>query len=99
MSELISNKSLPGDQEPPLIEFPCDYPIKILGDAAEDFVEMVVAIVCKHATDFDATSATSRDSSKGKFRSVSVVITATGEPQLQALFDELKSTGRVKMVI
>lgn len=99
MSELISNKSLSGDQEPPLIEFPCDYPIKILGDSADDFVEMVVGIVCKHAPDFDATSASSRDSSKGKFRSVSVVITATGEPQLQALFDELKATGHVKMVI
>ena len=99
MSEIISNKSLPEAEEPPKIEFPCDYPIKIIGDADPDFVELVVGIVCRHAAGFDPATANSRDSSKGKFRSVAVNIIATGESQLEKLYADLKATGRVKMVL
>jgi hypothetical protein len=99
MSEIISNKSLSEGEQPPKIEFPCDYPIKIIGDADPDFVELVVEIVCRHAADFDPATVNSRDSSKGKFRSVAVSIIATGEPQLEKLYADLKATGRVKMVI
>ena len=99
MSEIIGNQTLPEGQEEPKIEFPCDYPIKILGEAEESFNALVASIVLKHAPDFDVSTVTSRDSSKGKFRSVGVIIRATGEPQIMALFEELKATGRVKMVI
>jgi len=83
----------------PKIEFPCDYPIKILGVACEEFMETVVTIVQNHAPDLDTANLSSRDSSKGSFRSVTVTITATGEQQLAALFAELKSTSIVKMVL
>tara|TARA_B100000767_G_scaffold274224_1_gene306556 strand:- start:1477 stop:1776 length:300 start_codon:yes stop_codon:yes gene_type:complete len=99
MSEIISNQYLPDGEEPPKIIFPCDYLIKIIGDAEPDFIDVVVAIVCRHAADFDPATVNSRDSSKGKFRSVAVNIIATGEPQLENLFADLKATGRVKMVI
>ncbi len=99
MSEFISSKTLADGEQAPAIEFPCEYPIKILGDASEDFTALVVEVVRKHAPDLDDSKVTSRDSSKGKFRSVTVIINATGKPQLQALFDDLKATGKVKMVI
>ena len=99
MSEIISNKRLSEGEKPPKIEFPWDYQIKIIGDADPDFVELVVEIVCRHAADFDPATVNSRDSSKGKFRSVAVSIIATGEPQLEKLYADLKATGRVKMVI
>ena len=99
MSEIIGNQTLLEGQEEPKIEFPCDYPIKVLGEASDTFDQLVVSIVLKHAPDFDVKTVTSRNSSKGKFRSVGVIIRATGEPQIMALFEELKATGLVKMVI
>jgi putative lipoic acid-binding regulatory protein len=33
------------DQNPPKIEFPCHYPIKVLGDAREDFIDRVFEIM------------------------------------------------------
>jgi hypothetical protein len=83
----------------PKIEFPCDYPIKILGEACEEFIDTVVAVVRRHDPSLDTATLTSRDSSKGSFRSVTVTITATGEQQLEMLFTELKSTRIVKMVL
>lgn len=85
--------------EPPKIQFPCDYPIKVVGDAAPDFTEFVVEIVKRHAPDIDEERMSLRLSGQNKYYALTIYILATGESQLQAIFEELKSTGRVKMVL
>lgn len=87
------------DEQAPKIEFPCQYPIKVIGNAAIDFPDMVSAIMLKHDASFDSKTLQVMDSNKGNYMSVRVTITATGEPQLKDLFEELKATGRVKMVL
>ncbi|ABE58903.1 MULTISPECIES: HP0495 family protein [Chromohalobacter] len=86
-------------QDAPKIEFPCQYPIKIVGDAAPDFKAAVLDIVEQHAPGFDRSSVRMVDSRNGRFQSVRVVIRATGHEQLNALFHSLKATGRVHMVM
>jgi hypothetical protein len=86
-------------QEPPRIEFPCDYSIRIVGKAAIDFQELVVDVVAVHAPDLDRSRVSIKDSSKGTFASVTLFIQATGPEQLEAIFTDLKATGRVSMVI
>ncbi|WP_251978296.1 HP0495 family protein [Salinicola avicenniae] len=83
----------------PKVEFPCDYPIRIVGDAAEDFVAVASQIVERHAPGFDPSTIKLSDSRNGRFQSMRVVIHATGEAQLDSLFRELKATGRVHMVL
>ncbi len=85
--------------EPPRIEFPCDYPIKVLGEVSAGFEEMVVGIMLKHDAEFDPATVTRNNSRNGNYISFRVIIRATDEDQLQALFAELKQTGRVKMVL
>ncbi|WP_111497356.1 HP0495 family protein [Marinobacter bohaiensis] len=87
------------EQQPPKIEFPCDYVIKVIGNAAPDFRDFVVEVVEKHAPGLDETDITINDSREGRFTSVRIKIFATGEPQLKALFEELKASGRVHMVL
>jgi putative lipoic acid-binding regulatory protein len=87
------------EQEPPKIEFPCDYPIKIIGRSSVDFRDVVVGILKQHDPLFDESTVNEVPSGKGTFVSVRVVITATGEPQIKALLDELLATGQVKAVI
>ena len=82
----------------PKIEFPCDYPIRIVGQSAPDYKDFVVRVVTNHAPDFDG-NVKMKTSSNGKYMSATVVIHATGEPQLKALFEELKASGRIHMVI
>jgi hypothetical protein len=86
-------------QDPPKIEFPCDYPIKVVGDAAADFKQLVVDTMSVHAGTIIESKVSVRASSKGTFQSVTVVITATGVDQLQAIHTDLQATGRVKMVL
>jgi|GEM_PF-31201 len=83
----------------PKIEFPCEYSIRVVGDAAEDFVATVSEVIERHAPGFDPASIKLTDSRNARFQSIRVVIHATGESQLDALFQDLKSTGRVHMVL
>lgn len=84
---------------PPRIDFPCDYPLKVVGDGAADFRDIVVEIIRTHAPDLDEALVSVVESRNGRFHSVRVVIRATGEAQLQTIFASLKQTGRVQMVL
>jgi len=83
----------------PKIEFPCDYPIKILGEARVDFIDRVFDLVKLHAPDTEKHHISTRDSSKGTFVSVQIVIVATGVDQLEQIHQTLRSYDAVKMVI
>ena len=88
------------NQEPPKIEFPCkDYPIKVLGEASDEFRDRVVQIMQRHATDVDEGKVSVRNSRNGNFYSVTVFITATGVPQLKRIFEDLKKLPQTRMVI
>nr|WP_290697744.1 DUF493 domain-containing protein [Halomonas sp. UBA3074] len=89
----------PAVQEPPKITFPCDYSLKVVGDAAEDFPACVCQVIVRHVPDFDATKMQVVDSRNGRFQSVRVVIRATGEQHIKDVFEALKATGRVHMVV
>lgn len=93
----VSSKQAGG--QAPKITFPCDYPIKVVGDAAEDFTATVCQVVTRHDDSFDAASVEVIESRNARFQSVRLVMRATGEAQLKALFAELKATGRVHMVL
>jgi putative lipoic acid-binding regulatory protein len=88
-----------GEEGKATIEFPCAYPIKVMGLHEDDFAACVLDIVRRHDPAISAEQLSYRPSRTGKYLSVNVTITATGVTQLQALFDELKASGRVAMVL
>ena len=87
------------EQDPPKIEFPCDYPIKVLARSSEALESIVFDVIERHAPGFDQQTITVNASSKGTFTSLTITITATGADQLEALHQDLLATGHVKMVI
>jgi putative lipoic acid-binding regulatory protein len=87
------------EQDPPKIEFPCDYPIKVLGRSSDGFESMILEVFELHAPGFDQQTMTMNISRKGTFTSLTITITATGPEQLEALHQDLLATGQVQMVI
>ena len=87
------------EQEPPKIEFPCEYPIKVLGRSSDQFRGIILEVFERHAPGFDEATITVKDSAKGTFTAITVTITATGVEQLDALHRDLMATGHVQMVI
>lgn len=86
-------------QDPPKIEFPCPYPIKVLGRNDERLQISVFEIFERHAPGFDRETLEIRSSSGGKFISLTLTIEATGPDQLSRLHEDLMATGLVSMVI
>jgi putative lipoic acid-binding regulatory protein len=82
-----------------LIEFPCDFPVKIVGRADEEFEELALAIVTSHAPDFDRETASIRLSRDGNFVSLTCTIVARSQEQLDRLYQELSDHERVLMAL
>ena len=87
------------EDKKPEIEFPCKYPIKVLGDAHPELNQHVIDVMNRHAPTITETDLNAKNSSKGKWQSITVAIIATGKPQLDAIFADLKTSPRVKMVL
>lgn len=81
------------------IEFPCDYPIRIIGEQRDDFRATVLDIVRDHAETVIEQSVNVRESRDGAYCSVRVTIVATGENQLRALHRALMAEPAVRMVL
>ena len=86
-------------EKAPKIEFPCEYPVKVLGRSAAAFESAVLEVVERHAPGFPRERITTRLSRKGAFTAITVVITATGVAQLRALHADLMATGQVQLVL
>lgn len=82
-----------------LIDFPCDFPIKIMGASREGFAQAIAAVVLRHAPDFDATTMEMRPSKAGNYLSLTCTIRAVSQAQLDALYRELSSHPLVKVVL
>jgi len=82
-----------------LLEFPCDFPLKVMGATRDGFAQAIVAVVLKHAPDFDAARVEMRPSKAGNYLSLTCTIRATSKPQLDALYRELTSHPWVKIVL
>jgi len=82
-----------------LLEFPCDFPLKVMGATRDGFAQAIVDVVLKHAPDFDAASLEMRPSKAGNYLSLTCTIRATSKPQLDALYCELTAHPWVKIVL
>lgn len=82
-----------------LLEFPCDFPLKIMGKADASLAQVVLEIVTLHAPDFDAASMEMRASSGGNYVSLTCTVVARSKPQLDALYTDLSGHPMVKVVL
>jgi len=82
-----------------LIDYPCDFPIKVLGRAQAGFAQAVLAVVRAHAPDFDGSGMAMKTSKQGKYLSVTCTVRATSREQLDALYQALCDHPMVVMVL
>jgi putative lipoic acid-binding regulatory protein len=91
----------PAPAVPPaeLLTFPTDFPIKIMGRRVDTFTDEIVAVLRRHAPDFDAATLEMRPSRQGTYLGLTATIRATSRAQLDALYRELSAHPLVKVVL
>jgi putative lipoic acid-binding regulatory protein len=75
--------------EESLLEFPCDFPIKMIGRDAPEFRQLARALVEKHTEALADEAIQVAVSRNGRFVSVTVVISATSQQQLDDIYQDL----------
>ena len=85
--------------EQSLIEYPSDFPIKVMGAMQDDFAETIVKLVQQHDPEFHAGRLEMRPSSSGNYLGLTVIVRATSREQLDALYQALTSHPMVKIVL
>ena len=92
----------PVDSDPrkdSLIEYPCRFPIKVMGAMADGFAEAMTEIAREFDPGFDATSMELRPSKGGNYLGLTLTITATSREQLDNLYRALTGHPMVKIVL
>jgi putative lipoic acid-binding regulatory protein len=84
---------------PQRVNFPCDYPIKVMVRVEDGVRSHVDAIVERHAGPVDLSAVTERPSAQGNFLGITYVIRATGQDQIAQLFAALKLCPQVMLVL
>jgi uncharacterized protein len=85
--------------EPERIEFPTDYPIKVVGRSSEHFRQQLDAVFTRHFGAFNDAQVQHRDSGRQNFVSYTYVMRVSSAQQLQALHLDLKAVDGVIMVL
>ena len=85
--------------EQELLQFPCEFPIKIMGARVDDFAQQILSVVQQTVPDYDGANMEMRPSSKGTYLSLTCTITATSRAQLDQVYLSLTSHPLVKVVL
>ena len=82
-----------------LLEFPCRFPIKAMGRSNENFESVVKGIVLAHAELWPEEPLRVSPSKEGNFLSVTAVIEARSQQQLDAIYQDLTDCDQVMMAL
>ena len=97
-AKIIDTGEAPSRQES-LIEYPSQFPIKVMGEKVDGMVAAITAIAHQFDPKFDASTIELRESKGGKYLGVTVTITATSREQLDDLYRTLGKHPMVKVVL
>jgi uncharacterized protein len=82
-----------------LIEFPCDFPIKVMGETHADFSAEIIKTIQALNPSFNASRIEIRGSSGGKYISLTCTVYVTSQPQLDDIYRALSAHPMTKFVL
>jgi hypothetical protein len=87
------------ESDAPVLAFPCEFPIKVMGKTQAGYAQAVTEVVSRHAPDFDPATLEMRSSREGNYLSLTFTIRAVSREQLDELYRELCDHPMVTMVL
>jgi hypothetical protein len=87
------------DDSKSLLEFPCRFPVKIMGRDQPEFEAHVVELISQHTGPITSADITVRTSSKGRFIALTVTVAAESREQLDAIYQALSASDQVVYLI
>ncbi|OZI72134.1 YbeD family protein [Bordetella genomosp. 12] len=85
--------------EDSLIEYPSDFPIKVMGKQHPDFAQTLTEVVLQFDPEFDPASVEMRPSKGGNYLGLTFTVRAVSREQLDALYRALHGHPMVSIVL
>jgi uncharacterized protein len=85
--------------EESLIEYPCDFPIKVMGAQVDGFVAAMTEVARRFDPAFSPDTIEQRPSKTGKYLGLTLTVHVTDREQLDNLYRALTSHPMVKIVL
>jgi len=85
--------------EDTLLEFPCRFPIKVMGAATDEFRSLALGIITRHFGELAASDIEERPSSGGRYLGLTITVNAESKAQLDAVYTELTSCRQVLVAL
>ena len=85
--------------EESVIEFPCEFPIKMMGRDTPEFRVTARVLIENHVGPLAEESIQANVSAKGNFVSVTVTVTATSQQQLDDIYSDVSGHEDVLMAL
>lgn len=82
-----------------LIEFPCLFPVKIIGSHSPTFIEEIKEITSRHFPDFEDKNLAHKPSTQNNYLAITVTVLAQNQALLDAFYQEITKHPQVKMVL
>ncbi|MCL5272459.1 MAG: DUF493 domain-containing protein [Gammaproteobacteria bacterium] len=82
-----------------IIEFPCEFPVKIIGTNSEVFLEEIKMTVLHHFPDFNQENLKHKLSDKSNYLAITVTVYATSQEMLDSFYRALTQHPDIKMVL
>lgn len=82
-----------------LLQFPCAFPVKVMGLNTEEFFAVVHAVFERHLPSFDEVAIDRRLSSGDKYLSLTITFQAQSKEQLNEIYEELNALEQVLMTL
>ena len=93
--------SLPHDIPPEqsLIEYPCRFPIKVMGANTEEFISAMLSLAACFEPGFDVNSVERRPSKAGNYMGLTLTLYVTSREQLDEMYRTLSTHPLVKYTL
>jgi putative lipoic acid-binding regulatory protein len=85
--------------EQSLIEYPCRFPIKVMGANADGFADAICQVALQFDPGFDPATVEMRPSKGSNYLGLTITVTATSREQLDELYRTLSTHPMVKVVL
>ena len=82
--------------KPALIDFPCDFPIKVMGEMQDGFADTITGLIQTVQPTFSAANIEMRASSGGKYISLTCHVHVASQDQLDAVYRLISARPLVK---
>lgn len=99
MSDEPDGRAAAFDRLEQLLEFPADFPLKVMGARVDGFAQAIADLTRQHVPGFDPASMELRVSSKGTYLSLTLALRVESRAQLERLYEALIAHPMVRIVL